>query len=1000
MSSPLNSPYSRFNQGLINNSKLSNQLVYGDSSSRNVSVDSNILRANMGSYSNPNDFITYIIPDFDAVRYFQKDFQLLNEFHICEESEASGFEIYLVEQWMNDRNISSVVTTFTGNESSKISVIRFTILKKPAKYYPLRFQEYLNELIQNHSRMKRIEKEKATYQHSRTNSNSEMLTLSKLSSTLIPKRENANDYTSEVCFVANLTSLPSNLNLIPVPGGDSRRVSTAFMINSNLKKLQCTGRSVSMITSKISDASDDKFRQMYKIQSTKVPIVFAVKELVNIVQTCLFYFDLLDAKYCDGLLCTKTEEAISNWWNLIGLPHFSVKPNPANGILPSRTVAAIISLILSVRMRIQLVGSSDVPKDPFDFENFMIAIGQFQRQYKLDKTRKLDMETLNKLFTVTNARLLPQKNTNYFYSQVSAASDLDPRNFDIISQSGNPKGLNSTPQKRRYGKELKKLTNVMKSSVLDRINAASVRDIDDMLNPSKASSGRIRNKIAKLADTVSPLDVETLDLELLVKKHLHGKTLIRLFYGTQNSHTFLSVEKSTDMPNKGHRHNLANTHNSHLAFPKRRGRTMVEGGSTLQYEFESLRDRIAQTQELLMVNDPSRYSHGLSRMKLGLQSKKNLLANGDKNSMLLAPGNNYYNSPIQTASLVDSFLQISNDDASGVESVCSNPNSINRKRINSISDFKHPIASFKHTLNRRNSFPYLENQHEQNLNTLVIAKNQSSIDCEEIDFLKRKRSVSFSCVEDAVLLGKVQNISSMAKFSESFLDSIRVLMKYENLKSYYLEGEKKQNHVTNLQLNKLYQLMNLELIKMKNLRNQMDAHQSRIMEGGLEEELNYSVKTLNTTIDRLVYETRIVAKRIDELEQDFKLYEMKLNDECKSKLTEIIDKVLHLKKFKEVFTSPEERKQIAYKLTGDENYIELDDEKESTIGFLRMIVMFFYGIILSIFRFFHFNRDNMNLERIRQAWVILDPNRSIIKHAYSYIGREPSKDSIASAESK
>ena len=46
---------------------------------------------------------------------------------------------------------------------------------------------------------------------------------------------------------------------------------------------------------------------------------------------------------------------------------------------------------------------------------------------------------------------------------------------------------------------------------------------------------------------------------------------------------------------------------------------------------------------------------------------------------------------------------------------------------------------------------------------------------------------------------------------------------------------------------------------------------------------------------------------------------MKLNDECKSKLTEIIDKVLHLKQFKEVFTSPEERKQIAYKLTGDEN---------------------------------------------------------------------------------
>ena len=194
-----------------------------------------------------------------------------------------------------------------------------------------------------------------------------------------------------------------------------------------------------------------------------------------------------------------------------------------------------------------------------------------------------------------------------------------------------------------------------------------------------------------------------------------------------------------------------------------------------------------------------------------------------------------------------------------------------------------------------------------------------------------------------MLLGKVQAIGSMTKFSQSFLDSIRVLMKYESLKSYYLEGEKKEKHVTNQQLNKLYQLMNLELIKMKNLRNQMDAHQSRIMEGGIEEELHYSMKTLNTTIDRLVYETRIVAKRIDELEQDFKLYEMKLNDECKSKLTEIIDKVLHLKQFKEVFTSPEERKQIAYKLTGDENYIKFDDEKES-IGLLRMIVMFFMGL--------------------------------------------------------
>ena len=129
-----------------------------------------------------------------------------------------------------------------------------------------------------------------------------------------------------------------------------------------------------------------------------VPIKFAIKELVNLIQMCLFYFDLLDAKYCDGLLCNKTDESISEWWNLIGLPHYSFKPNIRNGILPSRTIAAVISLVLSVKIRLQMVGGCDVPKDPFDFENFMLSIGQFQRQFKLDKLRKLDLQTLNKFF--------------------------------------------------------------------------------------------------------------------------------------------------------------------------------------------------------------------------------------------------------------------------------------------------------------------------------------------------------------------------------------------------------------------------------------------------------------------------------------------------------------------------------------------------------------------------------------------------------------------------
>ena len=81
----------------------------------------------------------------------------------------------------------------------------------------------------------------------------------------------------------------------------------------------------------------------------------------------------------------------------------------------------------------------------------------------------------------------------------------------------------------------------MKSSVLP-----STKDIDDNnIAAPKATSGRIRNKIAKFADMATPLDVETLDLECLVKTHLAGKTLIRLFYGVQNNHVFTYSDRST-----------------------------------------------------------------------------------------------------------------------------------------------------------------------------------------------------------------------------------------------------------------------------------------------------------------------------------------------------------------------------------------------------------------------------------------------------------------------
>ena len=185
-------------------------------------------------FINPDELITYIFPDFNAIKYFQRDFINTNEFHLLEENVSSGFDIYLVEQWVLNRKIGTIISTYTGNMESKVAVIKLTVLKKPVKSYPLRFQEYLNELMLNHAKIKKMDNEIQ----------------------MAPK---------ELLFVTNSASLPSNLNLITIPTGDIRLMENDFIVNSNLKKLHCSGRSLSLFTNKISGANEDKFRHVYKI---------------------------------------------------------------------------------------------------------------------------------------------------------------------------------------------------------------------------------------------------------------------------------------------------------------------------------------------------------------------------------------------------------------------------------------------------------------------------------------------------------------------------------------------------------------------------------------------------------------------------------------------------------------------------------------------------------------------------------------------------------------
>lgn len=958
-----------------------------------------------------SELITYIFPDFNAVDYFQKEFVTSTEFFSVEEAIVTGFDVYLVEQWVNERRIGTVVATYTGNLASKITATKFTIIRKQLKHYPAKFQEYLNELVVNHAKIKRMDEKL-----SRRSSEGliELPTLTSIETGSAIDEGSTSDKTNEVCFVTNLASLPSILNLVPLASGDSREIMRDFVINSNLKKLNCSGRSLYLTTERISDANEDKFRQMYKILNPNVPIKFAIRELVNIIQTSLFYFDLLDPKYCDGLLCNKTEEAISNWWNLVGLPHFNIKPGPADGKLPARSVSAIISLVLSIKLRLHIIGGCDVPKDPFDFESFMISIGQFQKQYKLEKKRKLDLETMNKLFTVTNAKLLPERHANYYHTspnptpnQASSIRDSYMDQLDILDDSGlspttsySPR-LAQTPKKKGYySKEFKKLTNVVKSTL-------ESKDYDESVTPS--TGGRIRNTIAKLSDTISPLEVETLDLEHLTKHYLMGKSLLRLFHGT-----FSNTMRNGELPDEIFNARKKNYNRGHQ--------------NAAQFQFCSLKDNIKYNQGLGIpggrypISDLSKYSRGFNRMKIGLQNRRHLLSStnrGGENSGR-RPDNSYYAQPNVVVGRASHHSLRPSTGEPGTDFENHDLDSI-RASISSTRALRDPLEQFQSNLNRRNSYPCLIEKHERNLNLLAFSKKDNFV--KPILLTSKRRSISFSRVEEFILNKSGDGeLLTMDKFTDKYLSTINNLLKFETLQHHYDDEVDDKAHKraqegnivmeepwetpakTNANIRRNYKVLNLDLVKVKNAMKQMSASKAKIIDEDFVGNLQYNIKDLSTITDRLLYETRIVTKRIDELEENYKLLDVKLNHDCKTKMTNIITATINLKKFNEVFASLTERDELIMKLVGDQDDVRAsiasgsEQSEVNPSGMVMQIfqnfIRFIYEMVLFVSLLFKFNRAQMNLDRIRETWVKLDPNRSIINRAYSYVGREPPRDHL------
>ena len=292
----------------------------------------------------------------NITRYLEED---PNTTVLERQRQLTGYELYVVEQWACSRiHPTFVITTYTGLPQHKVFVSVLSLPTNEAVWSP-RLRVYLKAISEFHAR----------------------------------KKETA----LGTLMVTNLSSFPSALTVISVPGGDVRRHREDFIVNENLKRLGCSGRA-GMTLSTPTGSTQAKFMQQYRT-SDRLPIAQATTELVRLCQIALMLSTKLASEYADGLLCDVTERAINDWWTEIGIEYYNIEPN--DGILGPTTVAALLGMMIGARNRLNAYGAP-VAKDVFDLKATKRGIAYFQKSQKLPRSRRLDRQTLDRLHRVTS----------------------------------------------------------------------------------------------------------------------------------------------------------------------------------------------------------------------------------------------------------------------------------------------------------------------------------------------------------------------------------------------------------------------------------------------------------------------------------------------------------------------------------------------------------------------------------------------------------------------
>ncbi|KAH8728401.1 hypothetical protein GQ44DRAFT_702251 [Phaeosphaeriaceae sp. PMI808] len=294
---------------------------------------------------------SFVLTDTVAARYLEDDPKTMV---LARRQRVEGYEIYLVEQWACSRSHPTfLITTYTGNPADTVSASVISVPANEAEWSP-QMRLYFQSLTEYHARRK-----KSPY---------------------------------GTLMITNLSDFPSSLTVIPIPGGDMKKYREIFFVNENLKRLGCSGR-LGIKLAPPSSATEAKFHQLYRT-SEKIPFNASVVELVKLCQVALMLFDKLKPEYADGLFCDVTEKAINDWWIEFGAEYYTVEPH--DGILGPTTVAALLGMLMGARNRLSAC-NAPVAKDVFDIESTKRGIAYFQKSHHLQRTRRLDRQTLDKL---------------------------------------------------------------------------------------------------------------------------------------------------------------------------------------------------------------------------------------------------------------------------------------------------------------------------------------------------------------------------------------------------------------------------------------------------------------------------------------------------------------------------------------------------------------------------------------------------------------------------